>query len=345
MRKIFISQPDDFGCGHYRAKFPVLHCFGDLAKDGIYLDSAKELTTDEDSYNAYVFHRSPMDSLVYHAAQLKKQGKKVVWQIDDDLWHIPEWMPSEEAPNQWSLNKAVEVADEIWVSTPALAQVVKHPKIRVLPNLIDTNCFPTPGKPKDDPVRILWCGGRSHEKDLDMLVPVVEKLVLEYGNRVQLVFWGYIPTDLMEFSRLAGTMNAMMRVKRDFGDAVWFLEGLPFRNFYDKLARMRPYIALLPLIDCQFNHCKTNLKYLEMSVAGAASIASDITPYQFIQNNHNGLLVDNTTDSWYNAIKSLVEDPAKRDRLAQNAYNKVHADYSWRSFSRNLWLDAFRSLV
>jgi hypothetical protein len=123
------------------------------------------------------------------------------------------------------------------------------------------------------------------------LVPVVEKLVLEYGSRIQLVFWGFISTDLLEFSRISRFHEC-----DDEGEAglmamlcgSW--TGLPFRNFYDKLGRMRPYMALLPLVDCQFNHCKTSLKYLEMSVAGAASIASDITTYQCIQNGHNGLL-------------------------------------------------------
>jgi glycosyltransferase involved in cell wall biosynthesis len=346
MSKIFMSQPDEFGCGHYRAKFPVMHCFGDLAKEGCYLDSHKDLMVDQDDYDAYIFHRSPADTLVFHADTLRRSGKKIVWQVDDDLWNIPSWMPSEESANLWSLNKALTVADEVWVSTDRIAKVTKHSNIKVLPNLIDTNAFPVPGAAKDDPIRILWCGGRSHERDLQLLIEPVEQLVLEYGSRVQFVFWGYIPTDMLEYSRISGTMNAMVRPKAEYGDAVWFLDGLPFRNFYDKLAKMRPYIALMPLIDCDFNHGKTNLKYLEMSVAGAASIASAITPYvNTISNGNDGVLVDNSPNSWYNAIRDLIEHPEKRDHLARNAYAKVVEQYSWQSPARQLWVDAFKDLV
>lgn len=346
MSKIYMAQPDDFGCGHYRAKFPVQHCFGDLARRGCYLDISKDLTTDEDDFDAYIFHRSPAETLTFHCDMLKKRGKKIVWQVDDDLWHIPTWMPSEEAPNQWSLNKAISIADEVWVSTPTLAQVVNHANIKLVPNLIDTNAFPVPGPAKDDPIRILWCGGRSHEKDLQLLIEPVEQLVMEYGSRVQFVFWGYIPTEMLEFSRVSGTMTAVTRPKAEYGDAVWFLDGLPFRNFYDKLAKMRPYIALMPLVDCQFNHSKTNLKYLEMSVAGAASIGSKITPYSdTIKHDEDGVLVDNTPTAWYNAMKDLIENPQKRDVLAANAYQKVVSQYSWQSEARNLWVDAFSGLV
>lgn len=347
MTKIFVSQPDEFGCGHYRAKFPVQQCFGYLAKEGCYLECAGDLRIDETSYDGYVFHRCPADSLVFHADMLKKQGKKIAWQIDDDLWHIPEWMPSEEAPSQWTLNKAVAVADQVWVSTDALAaQIPGNKVVKVLPNLIDTNAFPVPGAAKDDPIRILWCGGRSHERDLELVVEPIEQLVMEYGSRLQFVFWGYIPTSMLEFARVDGSMNAITRPKAEYGESVWFLDGLPFRFFYDKLGKIRPYIALLPLIDVPFNHAKTNLKYLEMSVAGAASIASTITPYEkTIQNGHDGILVDNSPNSWYNSMKELIENPERRDHLAKNAYQKVCEQYSWQSPARQLWVDAFKSLV
>ena len=346
MSKIFMAVPDEFGCGHYRARFPALHCFETLSKSGCYLEAAKDLTTEETSYDGYVFHRCPADTLTFHVNTLRKQGKKIAWQIDDDLWNIPDWMPSEEVNNQWSLNKAVELADQIWVSTEKLAQSIQtNKKIKILPNLIDINAFPKPGEAKNDPIRILWCGGRSHERDLDMIVEPIEQIALEYGNRVQFVFWGYAPTAMLEFSRINGSMEAMCRLKPDYGESICFLEGLPFRFFYDRLAKMRPYIALMPLVDCKFNECKSNLKYLEMSVVGAASIASKIAPYECIKNGHDGVLVDNSPNSWYKAIRDLIENPSLRDEMAKNAYQKVCQEYSWQSSARHIWLDAFRSLV
>jgi glycosyltransferase involved in cell wall biosynthesis len=345
MSKIAMAVPDEFGCGHYRAKFPVQHCFGDLFNQGCLLEAVGDLRVDETSYDSFVFHRCPTDTLVYHADLMRKKGKKIAWQIDDDLWDIPSWMPSEEVGNLWGLNKAVGLADEIWVSTDTLAQKINKPNVRVLPNLIDINAFPVPGAPKPDVIRILWCGGRSHQRDLELLVAPLEQLVMEMGCQIQVVFWGYIPTSMLEFSRIEGTMNAMVRPKAEYGESVCYLEGLPFRSFYDRLARMRPYLALLPLVECAFNDSKTNLKFLEMTMAGAACIASDMTPYRCIENGVDGMLVKNTPNDWYEAIKKLIDEPDLRDLMAKNAYKKVCEEYSWHSEKKNLWVDAFKSLI
>jgi glycosyltransferase involved in cell wall biosynthesis len=82
-----------------------------------------------------------------------------------------------------------------------------------------------------------------------------------------------------------------------------------------------------------------------MSVAGAACIASKIAPYECIKNNKDGILVDNSPNSWYESMKRLIEDPDQRDDMARNAYKKVYDQYSWQSTSKNLWIDAFKSLV
>lgn len=340
-----MSMSDEYGCGHYRAKFPALHVFDAMSKEGCFVESVKDLTTDELNYSAYIFHRAPSDTLAFHAEVLKKQGKKIVWELDDDLWNIPEWMPSDERNCQWSLNKVLSISDEVWVSTEQLAKKITNKKVKVLPNLIDINAFPKPQKPKDDPIRILWCGGMSHEKDLNILIEPIERLLLEYGSRIQFVFWGYIPDALLEYNRISGKMEAMARPKSEYGEAIWYLEGLPFRYFYDRLTKMRPYIALMPLVDCEFNHAKTNLKYLEMTVAGAASIATKITPYECIDNGIDGVLVNNSTDAWYEAIKNLIENPELRDKMAQNAYQKVYERYSWQCSAKNMWINAFRDLL
>jgi hypothetical protein len=44
MSKILMSVSDDFGCGYYRAKFPALHSFGELSKQGCYIEAVKDLT-------------------------------------------------------------------------------------------------------------------------------------------------------------------------------------------------------------------------------------------------------------------------------------------------------------
>jgi glycosyltransferase involved in cell wall biosynthesis len=335
---------DEYGCGHYRARFPSMYCFDAISNSGGFIECSQYLTSEEMNFDSYIFQRTPSFNLNCHVDRLKFEGKKLVWQIDDDLWNMPTWMPSQEAVNRWGLDKVIGMSDQIWVSTEALAKKINKPNTKILPNLVDFNAFDAPKPLLDDVVRILWAGGISHEKDLEILLEPMHRLLKDYGNKLQFVFWGHIHTSLLEYMRVSG-LYAQARVKESYGHTVCYLEGLPFRNYYQKLVQMRPHIALCPIVDHPFNHSKSNLKFLEMTMSNAAIVASDIGPYKCIEHGHEGILVNNDPDSWYSGIKLLIDDLALRDKLAKNARKKVFEQYSWQSPAKQVWIDAFKSLL
>lgn len=347
MTRIYMNSFDDWGCGHYRAKMPVYQCYSDLSKNSIYLHLEKELHSDESHYDAYILHRIPVENSIFFAQDIQKKGAKFVLELDDDILNIPDWMPSEEFKNsKWSLKKGLDMADEIWVSTPALAESIDKPeKTHILPNLIDFNSFLKPVPTPMNPIRILWMGSVWHDKDLEQLVDPVLKIIDEYGERVQFLFWGCLPTAFADFKRIPG-QNMAFLTQKDFNYRIIYLDGLPFKLYYDRLVFIGPYIGLAPLYDCKFNDSKSNIKFLEYTMAGAATIATNMEPYKCINHGNDGLLVDpEDSDGWYKAIKTLIEDKDLHDNLVMKAKEKAFKNYSWQSQNKKgIWLDAFTRL-
>jgi glycosyltransferase involved in cell wall biosynthesis len=345
MKKIFIHQPDEFGCGHYRAKFPYLNCYESLRDKKCSLDIDTYLNQNDTNYDAYVFHRAPSETLVFHIDNLKKMGKKIAWQIDDDLWNIPSWMETTENKFLWGLDKVIELSDYLWVSTEYLAKKINLPeKTRILPNLVDYNLFNIKRELNKDLIRILWCGGISHQKDMEVFLEAMHAIIKE-DKRVQFVFWGDIHNSLLEYERTYGTLKATCNKKVEYGESICYLDPLPFRSYYNMLQQIRPHIALLPLVDCEFNHSKSNLKYLEMTMSGAVCVASKVTPYLCIEHKKDGILVENTLDDWYYGITDLIKEyELNREFMLSNAKRKIHEKYSWQT-QKFLWEKAFCELI
>lgn len=348
MKRIYMNSFDDWGCGHYRAKLPVLNCYSDMREKGVNLILERELHSNECYYDAYILHRCPVENSIFFMQTIQKNGKKFVLEIDDDIFNIPEWMPSDEYKNpKWSLKRAVDMCDEIWAATPTLAATFNKPeKTYVLPNLVDCNSF-LESQPHTDQIRILWMGSMWHDRDIDQLTNPVIRIIKEFGDKVQFLFWGCLPTAFADYNRIPGQNMAVLTQKKDFGASLIYLEGLPFKFYYDRLIKLGPCIGLAPLYDCTFNDSKSNLKYLEYTMAGAATIACDLLPYKCIENEVDGLLVEpHDENGWYEAIKRMIEDNDLRNKLVSNAQSKVRELYSWHSKEkRDLWVNAFERLV
>jgi glycosyltransferase involved in cell wall biosynthesis len=81
--------------------------------------------------------------------------------------------------------------------------------------------------------------------------------------------------------------------------------------------------AVAPLEDTPFNRCKSDLKFLEYSAMGLPGVYSDIGVYTSCVDGLNALLVENTTQAWSEALRSLCADPGLRNHLRSNAYRYV----------------------
>ena len=83
-----------------------------------------------------------------------------------------------------------------------------------------------------------------------------------------------------------------------------------------------------PLEDIPFQKYKSNIRYLDYSSLGIPSIISNVIPFsESIRHNKTALLVNNHSDDWFNAIKSLIQDEELRETIGNNAFYDLCKNY------------------
>jgi glycosyltransferase involved in cell wall biosynthesis len=148
--------------------------------------------------------------------------------------------------------------------------------------------------------------------DLQVIRDAWIKIEREYGQRVVLEIVGGAQVSELEFGQ-------------PYGDYI----NINYPGFVNWLrAQRRWHIGVIPLADTDFNRRKSYIKYLDYAALGVPIICSDIEPYREVaRNGENSLIVRNTTEAWYQALKQLIDQDGLRDRLAQAAFNDLTKYY------------------
>ncbi|MDQ7084915.1 MAG: glycosyltransferase [Sulfurovum sp.] len=106
---------------------------------------------------------------------------------------------------------------------------------------------------------------------------------------------------------------------------------MPTEQYYKALQSYD--INLAPLESSVFNDAKSNIKYLEASILGLPTVASDVAEYHSsIIQGMTGFIAQDTA-SWIDKLEQLIEDKNLRENIAKNAYDAVIKDYSLHSIA------------
>lgn len=125
---------------------------------------------------------------------------------------------------------------------------------------------------------------------------------------------------------MAAPFTSWEDVKHDrvFVNTAW----APIDLFPKMVSSWKGDIGIAPLKDSNFNRAKSNLRWLEYSAMSIPTVASNIYPFKnSIRNGIDGI-VCNSTQEWYDAIRSLILDKAKRSRMSAEAYRRVKKDFN-----------------
>ena len=336
MPSIFMHYYDAGACTYYRAIGPLKACRPDLMAEGIGIHG-DEILEQEGRFDAYVFQGLPNQKFWPLIQEYKRSGIRIAWNLDDDLWALPDRNQSKRHINRKqlrALEAALDLADYVWVSTEALAERIARAKTWVLPNLVQPHLFPRRRqKEPGDPIRILWAGSPSHDPDLELVAQPLRTILREYGDRVRVIFFGYLPNQFAAFCRKIGSMYA--RIVPNCANCL-YVDPVPFGDYYSKLVQIGPDIALCPLADNAFNRSKSNIKWLEMVMAGARDVlVSNVPCYQDAS-------FKVAPDKWEDAIKLALEPGCRISELDQEL---VANRYSWLSPSKGEWLKAFQTIA
>lgn len=262
--------------------------------------------------------------------------RKIVTEIDDDFFDIPAYNvashpyhPASEL--EWVAQQQIELSDALICSTQFLKEKLSAmfpgKPIYLVPNSIDfdiwDNLKPEDALPpkEEGMIRIGYTGCSNHRGDLEMIREPMEAILREFPN-VQFVV---TPQPSKEGVTLGwgGLSNIAM------------IGGWALIDKYPAfLAGWGLDIGIAPLRDSNFNRAKSNLRWLEYSALKIPTVASRVYPFRHSINDGEDGLICNTSQEWYDNLKSLVLDHGRRRELGDRAYVRVKRDYSMAETAR-----------
>ncbi|HST76255.1 MAG TPA: glycosyltransferase [Acetobacteraceae bacterium] len=258
------------------------------------------------------------DRLVAHC---RSQGMRLLYDIDDDLIGIPPDHPDAETlrPRAGSVARMVREADVVCTSTAPLRSTLLalRKEVILVPNGLDERLWSAvapAGRMPFGPLRVLFMGTATHDADLALVLPALERLCYEYGERVRIDILGVTRGTLPDFLNRVALPTAATASYPGFVN--WMIQ----QNAWD--------VGLAPLAENDFNRRKSSIKALDYAALGMAVLASDIGVYRgSIADGPGGMLVRQDPASWFEALSRLVRDWRLLQQLRDGARSGF-ADYT-----------------
>jgi len=209
-----------------------------------------------------------------------------------------------------------------------------NPHRCILPNSLDIRWrkkFKKTKHPKGE-IHFGWLGSAAHYENLLLIRQAVVDILEKYPN---------------------ATFHCMEM----YGTSVWNPEDYPdsinnrivrhpwqtLREWPKFIAELGLDFALAPAVDNYFNRAKSNLRYLEYSMAKTATIASPTECYSCIVDGKTGLHAKEEED-WFEAMDRLVQNPKLRKELAENAHKDLLKNYDMAK-NAHMWVDFCQKTV
>lgn len=273
----------------------------------------------------------------------------------------------------------IKIVDYVTTTTEIFAnEIRKHNKnVAVIPNAINQSedQFKNRNK-KTDRLRVGIICGASHEEDIKLLNGMVSQLKDDI-DKIQFVICGFDTRGDIKYKDVKTGEIKTRNVRPD--ETVWHvyekiltdnykiidknyfsylmsynqnveypdIENMPYKRCWTKPVNKYAThyndidVLLVPLVENQFNKCKSQLKVIEAGFFNKVIIAQNYGPYTLdlkpyllkdgeLNENGNALLVDSRKNhkQWSKYIKFLLNNPDHRTKLANNLTNDIVKNYN-----------------
>ena len=230
-----------------------------------------------------------------------KAGKTVVYILDDDLLNVPITMGSGPYYAQKSvkhhIRRMMEYSDYFMSPSKVLLQkygkLFKNSFLLYEPAAISIQ----EKKPnKDGKIHIGFAGSSDRGQDIDaILTDALTYIAEKYGDRIVIEIFG-TETELS---------------KRLHCKTIPYTES--YEEYQQKMLALNWDIGLAPMPKTEFHACKYYNKLVEYAGFGIAGVYSNVLPYtDGVVDHENGLMCENTSESWVKALTDLIENPQLR---------------------------------
>lgn len=250
------------------------------------------------------FDRTPASILLHPGAKaeellvpiLREQGKRVIVDVDDDYLSpsLVGWLRKCNATaiaDSWVVNqpahrRVVRDADAVICATAPLAYQYEkvNPNVVVIPNMIDPADWESPLRIDDGLIRVGWAAAAQHQPDAYLVEPALRWASEQPGVRVCCI--GMDPGFDFNYTHYPYT-----RSLQHYRDVISILD-----------------IGLAPLHRSRMNDGKSDLKWLDYTMAGALTIASNGPAYASIRSGENGLVARSQLE-FRSHLQFALDDP------------------------------------
>ena len=315
------------------SRYRVDHQIEQLETHNMYCDSVFYMNINMDSikyYRCFVFFRTPITPQIEEFIKIAKENNKLVIFDIDDLVIDKKYTDQIEFLKTLNehdralyddgverMGKTLKMCDYAITTTKVLKEELEKYTKTVFINknvaseeMRKLSEAAIKNKTEHDDVVIGYLSGSiTHNPDIELIKPVLIDILNKYNN-VKLKFVGELSLD-DDFSK--------------FKDRIICEKFTDWRNLPNIIASLDINIA--PLEDTLFNRAKSENKWMEAAFCKTVTVASDVGSFHdAITNEKDGFLCKNNND-WKNVLEKLIEDKSLRNKVANNAYDRVKRDY------------------
>ena len=318
---------DTGGSGFWRMVLPASHMelpghFIDISAAAVEFDQLLE-------YDIIAVQRLHEWDAFHLLEKLKKARKRVVYDIDDDLYCLPDHNPSSRIfgkDQQFALRACMRIADVVTTTTELLANRMRAElpecdpdKFVVIPNALDPDDrwmeTENTGSP-DGNLRIFWQGSKTHDRDWGECIEAIDTMMAEFDN-LRLMILGHLPVVIQE---RANTPLYKGRIEfMGFSDP---------ETYFELIKHVRADAGVAPLTDEQFNAGKSAIKVVENALIGIPTVASDCEPFSSVIDDGETGLLATTKGDWEVSLRSLLTDADRRKKMVGKARELVREEYN-----------------
>ena len=341
----------------------LMHDYGPTAGRRLILDFYA--LTNVLDYDVVVLQRQETPEIERMATAIRESGRTVVFDMDDDAVHIPDWNPNylmwgkdkrkvamqyaraaelklvvpDKSPAEIAedvrerrkqLFRNMKIATLLSVSTPQLQRTYSslNSNIAVLPNQMNPHDWEGV-EPYEHPGEFwfVWAGSKTHMRDLEQLRPMKTALMEHPGAR--LVICGFPEAQQFMFG----------------GWPEELIKTFPWAS----MEEYKRYIAsadvvLAPSLEHPFNEAKSDIRVLEAWLCKKPVLVSETTYGGSVRLTQGGFVVKRQRE-WDLWTRRLLEmSQADRDACGQRGYDYVVAKRTY-LVNAERWFKAYERAV
>ena len=352
MSKVYFVGGHYLGCYYVRCFLPLLYngWMGNYAGLEPDLKPIAQQLSEMRNSDIIVFHRA--DTIEHHkvAIELKRLGKKIVFDNDDtfnlDKTHAfynldDKGFKKNVKMKNLLINNFIKNCDLVTTSTEFLAEEYRKisKNVVVLPNCVNPEDWDEPLRNEDERVRVGIVGSTAYYHDFDIIKKEIRALYND--KRIKLVLFGLHSPKTRKENPLVSKVHLKEYGFWDDMPDIEHVSWCEMVDYFTILNELKLDMMLIPRRESYFNKAKSNVKFLEAAMCEIPVITNYFkgSPYEHDIDGTNGLMIKK---DWIGAVETLMDKDVRR-QMGANARAYVLANYNIKD-KAHLWADAYETI-